>query len=544
MIEIDNLLLERDETRKFCIEIESTLSKFTLPDGLKQKIILLLYEKSCILGNIPNLNTDLKEINFKLKTLDIRIYECLRIARHELKKDNKNMRNFVKEPMFQSYFYKDHVRNIHDFQKSTVNFIKKYYLALAILIGAIPFVLYFIVNKNIGSFPALDTLNILSLFGTIAISGAGLLFILYLFPILHIIWIYSSQDIKQDYKHMCPKEIPLVSIVFYLIAACYFLISKYKPEFIKTILAFEFIKNILSSELLPIYFCIGFIVLVIARFAITDTSLRKIVNDFKDRFSVLVFMFFNEFFWSFMPAVLLLILYVRVGNNSILILSSMILSIVAIFILITKKDFDIYKLSFCLLIFANFAILIFSSDNIIKIANYGNIDYKMLSLKKDALNALPKSVCQNNKNGCIGDGAKDGCYAKQKAQIVSYNKAELAVKDGNETYIFSGVNDEIKFIDANGADIDVASSDEVVFENSVLTYDKNGNRSGPLKASAVNLYPVCKTYALRQDDAVKLYNVKVLSALGKFYYLQTKSGEKFELDSSLIISKQKADDIR
>ena len=90
----------------------------------------------------------------------------------------------------------------------------------------------------------------------------------------------------------------------------------------------------------------------------------------------------------------------------------------------------------------------------------------MLSLKKDALNALPKGICQNKQNGCIGAGAKDGCYAKQKAQIVSYNKqkAELAVKDGNETYIFSGVNDdEIKFIDAKGTDIDVASSDEVVF---------------------------------------------------------------------------------
>ena len=184
------------------------------------------------------------------------------------------------------------------------------------------------------------------------------------------------------------------------------------------------------------------------------------------------------------------------------------------------------------------------SGKIVQVADLGNINYKILSLKRDALNALPESVCQNNQNGCIGDGAKDGCYAKQKAQIVSYNKAELAVKDGNETYIFSGVNDEIKFIDANDADIGVASSDEVVFENSVLTYGKNGNRSGSLKASAVNLSPVCKTYAWKQDDSVKLYNVKVLSALGKFYYLQTKSGEKFELDSSLIISKQKAGDIR
>ena len=208
----------------------------------------------------------------------------------------------------------------------------------------------------------------------------------------------------------------------------------------------------------------------------------------------------------------------------------------------TSKDIDYFKIIFWSLIIINLVIVAVMSGKIVQVADLGNINYKMLSLKKDALNALPKSVCQNNQNGCIGDGAQDGCYAKQKAQIVSYNKqkAELAVKDGNETYIFSGVNDdEVKFIDANGADVGVASSDEVVFENSVLTYDKNGNRSGSLKASAVNLYPVCKTYALRQDDAVKLYNVKVLSALGKFYYLQTKDGVKFELDSSKIISRAK-----
>ena len=175
MFKIDNLLLERDETRKFCIEIESMLSKFALPDGLKQKIILLLYEKSCMLGNI----SDLKEINFKLRTLNIRIYECLRIARHELKKDNKNMKNFVQEPIFKYYSDKYNAKNIREFQKATIEFIKKYYFLLIMLMGAIPFIFYFIVQGNIGFLPELDTLNAISLFGTIAISGAGLLFILY-----------------------------------------------------------------------------------------------------------------------------------------------------------------------------------------------------------------------------------------------------------------------------------------------------------------------------------------------------------------------------
>lgn len=246
------------------------------------------------------------------------------------------------------------------------------------------------------------------------------------------------------------------------------------------------------------------------------------------------------------PFMVALLAYVRVsedGFTTAFLMLFMAFSAVLFRALITSKDIDYFKIFFWSLIIINLVIVAVMGGKIVQVADLGNINYKMLSLKKDALNALPKSVCLNNQNGCIGAGAKDGCYAKQKAQIVSYNKqkAELAAKDGNETYIFSGVNDdEIKFIDANGVDIGVAFSDEVVFENSNLTYGKNG----PLKASAVNLSPVCKTYALRQDDAVKLYNVKVLSALGKFYYLQTKSGEKFELDSSLIISKQKAGDIR
>ena len=245
------------------------------------------------------------------------------------------------------------------------------------------------------------------------------------------------------------------------------------------------------------------------------------------------------------PFMVALLAYVRVsedGFTTAFLMLFMAFFAVLFRALITSKDIDDFKIIFWSLIIINLVIVAVMSGKIVQVADLGNINYKMLSLKKDALNALPKSVCQNNQNGCIGDGAKDGCYAKQKAQIVSYNKAELAVKDGNETYIFSGVNDEIKFIDANDADIGVASSDEVVFENSVLTYGKNGNRSGSLKASAINLSPICKTYAWKQDDTVNLYNVKILSALGKFYYLQTKSGEKFELDSSLIISKQKAGD--
>ncbi|WP_159070051.1 hypothetical protein [Campylobacter concisus] len=47
------------------------------------------------------------------------------------------------------------------------------------------------------------------------------------------------------------------------------------------------------------------------------------------------------------------------------------------------------------------------------------------------------------------------------------------------------------------------------------------------------------TYFEKNDEVIKLYNIKALSTLGKFYYLETKDGVKFELDASKIISRAK-----
>nr|WP_315015700.1 hypothetical protein [uncultured Campylobacter sp.] len=400
--------------------------------------------------------------------------------------------------------------------------VKKYYQILIALLGLIPFIIYFIFSQNVGFFSVAGSDSIFSLLSALAISGFGLFVILYIFPALHLVLIVSYDGGEKN-------ETPFYAI--YLIA---------------TLAGIAFVG--------AGYFCPSAVDFLNSYFPVIIAAIVIfcLLCSFKNsKFDIpLSFFMISHGFLSFAtPFMVALLVYVRVsedGFTAAFLMLFMAFFAVLFSALITSKDIDYFKIIFWSLIIINLVIVAVMSGKIVQVADLGNINYKMLSLKKDALNALPKNVCQNNQNGCIGVGAKDGCYAKQKAQIVSYNKqkAELAVKDGNETYIFSGVNDEIKFIDANGADIGVASSDEVVFENSVLTYDKNGTHSGSLKASAINLSPVCKTYAWKQDDSVKLYNVKVLSALGKFYYLQTKSGEKFELDSSLIISKQKAGDTR
>ena len=431
---------------------------------------------------------------------------------------NKLSRN---SDVYKKYNEVYNLKRIKLFVSEQICRVKKYYQILIALLGLIPFIIYFIFSQNVGFFSVSGSDSIFSLLSALAISGFGLFVILYIFPALHLVLIVSYDGGEKN-------ETPFYAI--YLLATL---------AGIAVVGAGYFSPS--AVDFLNSYF-----LLIVA--AIVIFCLLCSFKNSKFDIPLLFFMISHGFLSFATPFMVALLVYVRVSEDGFT--TAFLVLFMAFFaflfrVLIKSKDIDDFKIIFWSLIIINLVIVAVMSGKIVQVADLGNINYKMLSLKKDALNALPKSVCQNNQNGCIGAGAKDGCYAKQKAQIVSYNKAELAVKDGNETYIFSGVNDdEIKFIDAKGADIGVASKDKVVFENSNLTYGKNGTRSDPLEASAVNISPVCKTYAFKQDDTVKLYNVKVLSALGKFYYLQTKSGEKFELDSSLIISKQKAGDIR
>lgn len=65
--------------------------------------------------------------------------------------------------------------------------------------------------------------------------------------------------------------------------------------------------------------------------------------------------------------------------------------------------------------------------------------------------------------------------------------------------------------------------------------------------SALKALPssLCETKSKEQmpceidEKAVKIYGIKALCNIGKFYYLQVKDGEKFELDSSKVISRAK-----
>lgn len=81
-------------------------------------------------------------------------------------------------------------------------------------------------------------------------------------------------------------------------------------------------------------------------------------------------------------------------------------------------------------------------------------------------------------------------------------------------------------------------------EYKYLSIEKSAAGALPIKICKNGKNKNCdinKTYYDENETGgvVKLHNIKALSTLGKFYYLETKDGVKFELDSSKIISRQK-----
>jgi putative membrane protein len=89
----------------------------------------------------------------------------------------------------------------------------------------------------------------------------------------------------------------------------------------------------------------------------------------------------------------------------------------------------------------------------------------------------------------------------------------------------------------------IANSLEIAnVEYQYLTIEKNA--LGVLPENICKNGKYCddsKTYYDKNETSgvTKLYNIKALSTLGKFYYLETKDGVKFELDASKIISREK-----
>ena len=59
-----------------------------------------------------------------------------------------------------------------------------------------PFIIYFVLNRNIGYIPMPESGGIFSILVSLALAGLSLLFILYLMPILQLAVVFYMRDIK------------------------------------------------------------------------------------------------------------------------------------------------------------------------------------------------------------------------------------------------------------------------------------------------------------------------------------------------------------
>ncbi|SUX22369.1 Uncharacterised protein [Campylobacter ureolyticus] len=158
-------------------------------------------------------------------------------------------------------------------------------------------------------------------------------------------------------------------------------------------------------------------------------------------------------------------------------------------------------------VFLIFGSVFFFIDSVYRYLNFGNIDYEYIILDKNA--KLPDEIC-------------DDTYIKN----IKKPKEMISYKDGNLTYRLENnttksLNISFKclaFIDENN--------------NTIKTY-KNENISRDNKTDK-KIFVVIPTYFTKDSDIIKLHNIKVLSALGNKWFIESKNGFRFKIDKSHI----------
>ena len=391
------------------------------------------------------------------------------------------------------------------------NFIKNHYKSLIILLGLTPFVVYFVLNKNIGYIPMPSSSDIFPVLTSLTLAGLSLLFILYLAPIMQLIIAFCIRDIKSNVIWL----VYLISCVATLAVAVIMVYYNFSKEKIAIII---------------------FIPLIIGIFIYCYFSSKKLNK--KDKFFDSLLLAFFGIISFLSPFIIFITIVERVNYSSsedcvFLILIVSLSVILSIFLLLVK---DIYSFAFIFYVFIiiNCFQLFILHDRIVQISDLGNIKYKYLSIDKSALDTLPKEVC---------DISKITLFESKEASSYIDNNLSIEIKENNGSIsknilVFSNC---LKFTDKKGNELKLEKANKINYQNKILSYilDNNNTELKEENASVKLFKRECVTYFEKNDEVIKLHNIKALSTLGKFYYLETKDGVKFDLDSSKVISRQK-----
>lgn len=270
-----------------------------------------------------------------------------------------------------------------------------------------------------------------------------------------------------------------------------------------------------------ILFCCSYC--VINRLAYPEMSDKKLFSFFKLFFiAVIMLVFATSFFQNN---------YVRYISLSLFLLFFYLMLVIGL-LLLTK---DIYKennetLVQILIVIVSLFSLLYCPQYAAQLFDIGNVEYKSLSIEKSALGALPKEINDISKISPFED-KEAFSYVKNNLSIIDSNKKDqnLSISISPEYLSFSCANNKCK---------DINKSKNIKFEKNVLSYQLGKNYTEENVTVKIDKKEHI-TYVEKHDDTVSLHNIKAISTLGKFYYLETKDGIRFELDASKIISRQK-----
>lgn len=152
----------------------------------------------------------------------------------------------------------------------------------------------------------------------------------------------------------------------------------------------------------------------------------------------------------------------------------------------------------------------FFIDNVYKYLNFGNLNYKYIILDQNT--KLPDEICDDTYIKNIKE-------LKELKEMLSYKDETLTYKLENNTTKSLNISFKcLAFIDENN--------------NTIKTY-KNENISRDNKTDK-KIFVVIPTYFTKDSDIIKLHNIKVLSALGNKWFIESKNGFRFKIDKSHI----------
>lgn len=233
-------------------------------------------------------------------------------------------------------------------------------------------------------------------------------------------------------------------------------------------------------------------------------------------------------------------LSIKLGEiNKTISISMLFMSLVIFFMFFINTEIS-KKENIILFIFTFIMLIICSTATFLnygyKIMGFGDIDYKYIAIDKMAKESLPRWIINKKEIKeyfCLSDfGGKITCE-KENVEILSY-------KDGNITFQYNGniKNKEnistqcLKFLNKNNEIIKIANR-KIKFDDKTLIFlDNNDSIKDVVAKTDPEIY---LTYIEDLGDAIKLYNIKAVSALGKYWRLETKQNkDKFYIESKFI----------